>query len=605
MKKEGDKVDRTSVRTVLISWTFLVLALPGLSFAQVSSTYPEEPRWGETLIVTYDPGGAGAKFSSSDDVYVVMFLDFPRETKRVWAQMDRFRDLFRYEMKIEEGLGYAQFYFITLSDWDMLASAETPIYSRDGKPARGANQNMMHSRVQGQEYRDLCEKELSLYPDNLEVYRDKWFLAKYAEPESLVVMIKKDMTDLTGRQHADSLGLLYSLSYGYLLLGQEEKAREVLRKMVRMYPSSLLTGYATDSYEYEALSGGWKGEGPEEVAKMKLDFIASNPKTDFARRECSSLVWREGSSMEVVEKICRPWIEDENDNPMPYLCLATEYDNEGVKLKEASGFIEEAINLLHQSRLRFYEDISGRMTEWMLPSAYLVMAKLSLKQREYARAVGAVQAAQALEKEADPEPYLVEAGIWRALSKQAEEESAYTQAWRRGSEEARDSLKALYGARSGGTDGFDEYLRKSVAEEDGEKAAAPSFKVTCLDGDELTLDSLRGKVVVLNFWYMGCGPCRMEMPSLNRLVAEFKGQDVEFIGISMDDEKSLRKFLENTDFNYRIVPAGRTVADHYAVQAYPTHVVIDQNGKVDTRLTGASEDIDKKLGTMIRRLLGT
>jgi thiol-disulfide isomerase/thioredoxin len=58
---------------------------------------------------------------------------------------------------------------------------------------------------------------------------------------------------------------------------------------------------------------------------------------------------------------------------------------------------------------------------------------------------------------------------------------------------------------------------------------APEFDVVAVDGKRLKLSALKGKVVVLNFWFIGCAPCIAELPALNKLVDEYKGEDVVFI----------------------------------------------------------------------------
>src|ERR687893_223477 len=71
------------------------------------------------------------------------------------------------------------------------------------------------------------------------------------------------------------------------------------------------------------------------------------------------------------------------------------------------------------------------------------------------------------------------------------------------------------------------------------KSAAPAFSLTSMDGKKFELASLRGKVVVINFWFTGCPPCIEEMPKLNELVEKFKDKDVVFIAPTWDNEATL------------------------------------------------------------------
>ncbi|MBC7364436.1 MAG: TlpA family protein disulfide reductase, partial [Candidatus Aminicenantes bacterium] len=64
---------------------------------------------------------------------------------------------------------------------------------------------------------------------------------------------------------------------------------------------------------------------------------------------------------------------------------------------------------------------------------------------------------------------------------------------------------------------------------------APAFEVTTLDGKTITLDSLKGKVVLVNFWATWCPPCRAEIPDFIEAYSELKGQGLEILGFSVDD----------------------------------------------------------------------
>lgn len=113
------------------------------------------------------------------------------------------------------------------------------------------------------------------------------------------------------------------------------------------------------------------------------------------------------------------------------------------------------------------------------------------------------------------------------------------------------------------------------------------FNARDINGEKLDLKNLEGKIVVLNFWFVDCRPCRLEIPDLNELVDSFKTNDsVIFAAIALDDRTTLEKFLKSTPFHYRIIDNGRFIAGSYRVRSYPTHVVIDQQGKVYFHTTG-------------------
>jgi thiol-disulfide isomerase/thioredoxin len=115
---------------------------------------------------------------------------------------------------------------------------------------------------------------------------------------------------------------------------------------------------------------------------------------------------------------------------------------------------------------------------------------------------------------------------------------------------------------------------------------APGFSVRALDGRDFELASMRGKVVVLNFWFIGCAPCRAEIPELNKLAKEYADKDVVFIAVAADGETDLRTFLKEVPFDYHVVPGGGEVMGRYGSAGFPRHVVIDKAGVVRWAKTG-------------------
>lgn len=111
-------------------------------------------------------------------------------------------------------------------------------------------------------------------------------------------------------------------------------------------------------------------------------------------------------------------------------------------------------------------------------------------------------------------------------------------------------------------------------------ALPPEFSILDLDGKNVDLADLEGKVVVLNFWYVSCKPCIKEMPELNELVEKYAGKGVVFLAFSTDKTAAVQQFLTQKTFNYRIIPRSRNIAKKFGVFGYPSHYVIDKKGLV-------------------------
>jgi peroxiredoxin len=120
---------------------------------------------------------------------------------------------------------------------------------------------------------------------------------------------------------------------------------------------------------------------------------------------------------------------------------------------------------------------------------------------------------------------------------------------------------------------------------------APQFDVTSLTGEHLRLSDLKGKVVVINFWYTFCPPCVAEMPALNNLVRDYAERDVVFIAFAKDDRESLRRFFQSRTFDYKIVSGEYDMTDKYCLMSgLPMNLVLDKNGVVQEIFCGGYTD---------------
>ena len=124
---------------------------------------------------------------------------------------------------------------------------------------------------------------------------------------------------------------------------------------------------------------------------------------------------------------------------------------------------------------------------------------------------------------------------------------------------------------------------------------APPFALADLSRGTARLEDFRGKVIILNFWFSTCGPCRQETPALMRLYDAYRDQGLMVIGINLDEilipqhEGALMgKFLKTFGVNYPILVADRKVFDAYGgVPVQPTTFLIDRNLTVDRIYWGA------------------
>lgn len=107
------------------------------------------------------------------------------------------------------------------------------------------------------------------------------------------------------------------------------------------------------------------------------------------------------------------------------------------------------------------------------------------------------------------------------------------------------------------------------------------FKTTDISGKKINTRELTGKIIVLNFWFINCPPCIMEMPELNKIADAYRSDSsIVFLAVALDKKYDLEEFLKRTNFKYTIIDNGRYVADQYSIRSYPTNVIVDPEGKV-------------------------
>lgn len=108
----------------------------------------------------------------------------------------------------------------------------------------------------------------------------------------------------------------------------------------------------------------------------------------------------------------------------------------------------------------------------------------------------------------------------------------------------------------------------------------PSFTVTTLDGRKISSDSLRGKVVLVNFWATWCPPCREEMPAMERLWQHHKDQGFVIVAVSLDaDPAVVKPFVDQHKLTFPVaLDPKMDLGNAYGVRALPSSFIVDTQG---------------------------
>ena len=120
----------------------------------------------------------------------------------------------------------------------------------------------------------------------------------------------------------------------------------------------------------------------------------------------------------------------------------------------------------------------------------------------------------------------------------------------------------------------------------------PNFSATSLEGKTITPQDVKDKVVLVNFWFIGCAPCIKEIPMFNELNEEYKDRGFVILSFARDNQSSLKDFTKKTPLNFNVFPsAGNLIEKTFGVvNGYPTNLLLNKKGMMVEYSTGGAID---------------
>lgn len=142
-------------------------------------------------------------------------------------------------------------------------------------------------------------------------------------------------------------------------------------------------------------------------------------------------------------------------------------------------------------------------------------------------------------------------------------------------------------------------VESSLKEEVKKGTKAPDFLIKSIDGKEYNLQKIKGKYVYIDVWATWCGPCKVQIPYMKQLEEKFRDAPIEFVSISVDDEKDKslwKKMVEENEMSGLQLFAGRenNFAYDYQIQFIPTFILLDKEGNILLRNAPEPMDFEKR-----------
>jgi thiol-disulfide isomerase/thioredoxin len=132
-----------------------------------------------------------------------------------------------------------------------------------------------------------------------------------------------------------------------------------------------------------------------------------------------------------------------------------------------------------------------------------------------------------------------------------------------------------------------------------------NFKIKDLNGTVIDFKTFKGKTIFLNVWATWCGPCRVEMPSIQKLYGKINSDEIVFIMLAVDDRKDFNKvadFVKEKEYTFPVYVPHEFLPDQLMVRTIPTTFVVNSQGKIATQETGTANYDTEEFKTFLEGL---
>jgi thiol-disulfide isomerase/thioredoxin len=588
-----------------------------IASAQVSSVTPEKPSLGDSIRLAYNRADRTrvdrtradrtAILDTTAQIYarITVSLD-DGSYKKFHQTMEGKGDQVETQFLLPAKAASFRVEFYTLNKDDDKASHYLVVYDdAHRRPVKGAYlDDMFYSNPD-----TLFEKEIAGYPDNYLAYAKFMNIISMMKDQQTanqqIAGLLKKLTAIPPVNKSEQPGLLAALCIGYAKTGNLSEGKKYLYQLFDRFPQSQATAFAFSTYNYEYYKSSRKWIEDDVLSKVKFIFI-NYPEAPVSgdANLFQFLMGDKSIPVAAFEKVANPLIDADKLQYYELTNLPELYIDRDTQLSAAERLLKADIKRFQDGTIQHQYRLSNAHYQKFVPFMYLFLARISMLKGDYQAAITQASAANNIAEgsniEGNISPLLlnVRANAYRQIGNLNLAMRDYQALYKMGNSAALDSMRALFPFCDTKQASFSEFIASASAHVD--MAPAPDVTATDLQGKTVHLSNFKGKLIVMNIWGTGCGPCVAEMPLLNQLVKQYStNPNIVFLAIAVDNTERLNKFLKFHPFDYQVLNNAVNLNEKLDINSMPVHLVIGKNGQIISRSIGARDDIKTYLERLI------